>query len=104
MDVVNDHTKGGPSFSMSCTLHLLHSNTAVNTYTDRYESHGILFCACQGRQHQAIGFSKVSLIVSKPPHPRVRKSVVPVGRDRAKAAPRSFILLSERGRVEKKYF
>jgi hypothetical protein len=85
-------------------LHLLHSNTAVNTYTERYENHSILFCACQGRQHQAIGFSKVALVGSKPPHPRVRKSVVPVGRDRAKAAPRSFTLFLERGGEEEKDF
>src|SRR5260370_29756185 len=38
------------------------------------------------------GFSNVARIGSKPPHPRVIKSVVPVGRDRAQPAPRSFPL------------
>src|SRR5258708_36488362 len=38
------------------------------------------------------GFSKAALLGSKPPHPRLIKSGLPVGRDRAQPATHSFTL------------
>ena len=47
------------------------------------------------------GVSKVALIGSKPPHPRLLKSVLPVWRSRATPATRSFTLFGDGGEEEK---
>src|SRR6266566_594272 len=46
----------------------------------------------KGNSQSDQGFSNVALLGSKPPHPRLLKSVLPVGRGRAQPATRSFPL------------